>query len=91
MELILTQYGTETESKVLVQLTGSDSVVDHHEPVPAGGDLVTGLTGESLDGIIAAEVLVAILSSGVLGPVRRSHWVHGSRDEGGHWSRSARR
>ena len=40
------------ESEVLVQLAGSGSVADHHEPAPAGDDLVTGLTGESLDGIL---------------------------------------
>ena len=35
------------ESKVLVQLAGSGSVADHHEPAPAGDDLVMGLTREN--------------------------------------------
>ena len=73
------------EREVLVQLAGSGSVADHHKPAPAGDDLVIGLTGESLARFLATQVLVAVLVSGVLGPVLTSHWVwvHGGLDEDG--------
>ena len=43
--------------------------------------IVTVLTGEGLGGSLAKEVLVVVLTSGVLGPVLTSRWVHGGLDE----------